>query len=183
MKKIMITILIIVLLVVSYSLISYMTLVNEVNKAPIIYNLSDNQKNKIIKELQLNIFLPDNTEIVSLQLFSDTRNPSALIVIKTDNYNFDNLEFKSINEDWTNGNKEIALTPNSRYPFIIVNGEHIWPVKATEYDQINSTILYLYPKIDNSSFICIYTSRYVGNYFDIVKEAIAKNNAFYFLWK
>ncbi|MDR0294194.1 MAG: hypothetical protein LBH95_08595 [Oscillospiraceae bacterium] len=184
MKKMIILIsTIIALLIIAYFPVSYTLLTNEMNKAPVISDIPADQKESIINNLRMNVDISSETEMISLQLFSDTRNPSALIVIKTNNDYFDNLKFYSADEFWTYDEKENVSKPAASYPFIIKYGKKIWPVEATETDPRTLIRLYKYPSFDDYTWICISTSKNIDSYFDVIKKSIAERSIFYLVWR
>jgi hypothetical protein len=182
MKIIVIAISIVFLFAVSYTIMSYILLTNEINNAPVIHDMTIEQKEEIFSCLHQIVNISPNTEIVSLQLFSDTRNPSALIVIKTDDC-FTDTEFYSTDEFWTDADKDQAITSNTARPFIVINGVKIWPIEATNIDPTALYRLFKYPYIDDSTWVCISVTKNIGSFYNIAKEVIAKDNTMFFLWR
>jgi hypothetical protein len=170
-------------LFVIFALYSYVHLTNEVNKAPVTHDISDENRERVIEELGKIYVLSENVELISVQLFSDTRNPSALLVIKADDVSFEGITFYDASSYWSTNEKDETSIPSPSAPFIMINGKKTWPVEATETDPKTMTRLFRYQSFDNSNWLCISASKNIGHLHNIIRETIAKRRILYLLWR
>ena len=161
------------------ALVRYNRIYNEVDKSPVIYDLSDNLQEVIINCLRMNMpDIPEDTEVVSLQYFRGFDyslqyiggfDSSMFFVIKTEvgfleGKNFQETDAWAEADSWSDAKVEKDFGKGDLKPYIVVGGKRVWPVKYKKSDHEDSVPMTLYPSSDGYAWLRISSTEHLTGF-------------------